>query len=119
MLQRLIATVALIVIPSLAHAADSYTLTISAGKSDRMATAVSFQLPDGEQGAWHLVTADNKPSGKLLTDDYPPDHKHHHGIWSPWTKTEFEGRHPDFWNMGQKLGRVEFVKLDDTFSSPV
>src|SRR5207249_828452 len=26
------------------------------------------------------------PSGKVLTDDYPPNHKHHHGIWFPWTK---------------------------------
>src|ERR1043165_4870810 len=41
------------------------------------------------------------PSGKLIVDDYPPNHKHHHGIWAPWTKTEFEGRHPDFWNMGK------------------
>jgi hypothetical protein len=50
------------------------------------------------------------PSGKLVTDDYPPNHKHHHGIWSPWTATRFEGRSPDFWNMGQKTGTVEFVK---------
>jgi hypothetical protein len=51
------------------------------------------------------------PSGKLVTDDYPPNHKHHHGIWSPWTATRFEGRSPDFWNMGQKTGTVEFVKF--------
>ncbi len=59
------------------------------------------------------------PSGKLLTDDYPPNHLHHHGIWFPWTKTEFEGRHPDFWNMGDGSGRVEFVSLDQTWSGPV
>ncbi|MCY3022037.1 MAG: PmoA family protein [Planctomycetota bacterium] len=59
------------------------------------------------------------PSGKLVTDDYPPNHKHHHGIWTPWTKTEFEGRHPDFWNMGAKTGTVEFVALDDTWSGGV
>ena len=53
------------------------------------------------------------PSGRLITDDFPADHLHHHGVWSPWTKTEFEGRHPDFWNMGQSTGRVEFVALDD------
>ena len=59
------------------------------------------------------------PSGKLVTDDYPPNHKHHHSIWTPWTKTEFEGRHPDFWNMGDKTGTVEFVALDETWSGPV
>lgn len=56
------------------------------------------------------------PSGKLITDDFPPNHIHHHGVWSPWTKTEFEGRKPDFWNMGDGTGRVEFVALDDVWS---
>ena len=59
------------------------------------------------------------PSGVAITDDYPEKHKHHHGIWAPWTKTEFEGRTPDFWNMGQKLGRVEFVELGTSWSGPV
>ena len=52
------------------------------------------------------------PSGKLVTDDFPTNHVHHHGIWMPWTKTEFEGRSPDFWNMGDGKGRVEFVKVE-------
>lgn len=59
------------------------------------------------------------PSGKLVTDDYPPNHIHHHGIWSPWTKTEFEGRKPDFWNMGDGKGRVDFVALDQAWSGSV
>lgn len=52
------------------------------------------------------------PAGRVVTDDYPANHLHHHGIWAPWTKTEFEGRKPDFWNMGAQTGRVEFVALD-------
>ena len=59
------------------------------------------------------------PSGTLVADDYPPKHKHHHGIWSPWTKTEFEGRKPDFWNMGDKTGTVEFVELVTAIEGPV
>lgn len=59
------------------------------------------------------------PSGRLITDDFPPNHIHHHGIWFPWTKTEFEGRHPDFWNMGSETGRVEFVSLDRFFGGAV
>ncbi len=55
------------------------------------------------------------PSGRLITDDFPVGHLHHHGVWSPWTKTEFEGRHPDFWNMGTETGRVEFVAVDDVW----
>ena len=47
------------------------------------------------------------PSGRLVTDDYPSDHYHHHGIWFAWTKTEFEGNHPDFWNVADGTGRVD------------
>ena len=42
------------------------------------------------------------PAGRTVTDDYPIDHKHHHGIWNAWTSTEYEGRKPDFWNMGSR-----------------
>jgi hypothetical protein len=59
------------------------------------------------------------PSGTIVSDDYPVQHVHHHGIWSPWTKTSFQGRAPDFWNMGQKSGTVEFVALDRTWSGAV
>ncbi len=59
------------------------------------------------------------PSGRVVTDDYPPNHIHHHGIWTAWTKTEFEGRHPDFWNMGEGSGRVDSVGVDRTSSGRV
>ena len=59
------------------------------------------------------------PFGTEITDDYPPKHKHHHGVWSPWTKTKFEGREPDFWNMGQGTGTVEFVDLRASWGGPV
>ena len=59
------------------------------------------------------------PSGKLVTDDFPSNHIHHHGVWRAWTNTEFDGRKPDFWNMGDGKGRVEFVSLDDTWNGPV
>ena len=59
------------------------------------------------------------PSGHVVTDDYPSDHHHHHGIWFAWTKTEFEGAHPDFWNVGDKTGRVDFVSLNRPWGGPV
>jgi len=59
------------------------------------------------------------PSGRVITGDYPPDHKHHHGIWSAWTKTRFRGRSPDFWNMGSGTGAVRIMALDSTWSGPV
>ena len=61
----------------------------------------------------------NTPRGKSVTDDYPPNHVHHHGIWAAWTKTEFQGRTPDFWNMAAKTGTVNPVSLDTVWSGPV
>ncbi len=59
------------------------------------------------------------PEGRAITDDYPVDHPHHHGIWWAWTKTEYDGRTPDFWNMGDSTGRVDFDSLDATWSGRV
>ena len=63
-----------------------------------------------------LLTAKGRA---LVTDDFPPNHIHHHGIWWAWTKTEFDGRKPDFWNMGDGKGRVDFVALDSQWSGVV
>jgi len=59
------------------------------------------------------------PAGRVVSDDYPHKHLHHHGLWFAWTKTEFQGRHPDFWNMGQKLGTVAFDAVVDDWSGSV
>lgn len=67
-------------------------------------------------GYLHPITT---PAGTVVSDDYPAQHVHHHGIWTPWTKTSFQGRSPDFWNMGAKTGTVEFVALDRTWSGAV
>jgi hypothetical protein len=91
-------------------------------------TLMEFQAEPGE-----LPREDIKPlyirggylhpirtlSGKTITDDFPPNHIHHHGVWASWTKTEFEGRHPDFWNVGDGKGKVEFVSVEKTFEGPV
>ena len=59
------------------------------------------------------------PGMKLVTDDYPPDHVHHHGIWAAWTRTVFQGRAPDFWNMGNGTGTVEVVGIDSVWDGAV
>jgi hypothetical protein len=59
------------------------------------------------------------PAGRIVTDDYPSDHPHQHGIMFAWTKTEFEGRHPDFWNMGSGTGSVEFDGIGNSWTGPV
>ncbi len=89
---------------------------------------VAYQISNGEvprddipevflrNGYLHPVWT---PSGQIVTDDYPPDHIHHHGIWAAWTNTIFQGRRPDFWNMGQGTGRVEVNGLDSLWSGSV
>lgn len=59
------------------------------------------------------------PSGLQISEDYPTNHIHHHGIWTAWTKTDFEGRHPDFWNMGDGTGTVVPITLDGFWDGPV
>ena len=59
------------------------------------------------------------PGGLLVTDSYATNHLHQHGIWSAWTRTKFDGREPDFWNMAQGKGTVEFVSLDSSWSGVV
>lgn len=46
------------------------------------------------------------PGGEVLSRIQPPDHYHHYGIWNPWTRTEFEGREIDFWNLGEGQATV-------------
>jgi len=59
------------------------------------------------------------PSGKIVTDDFPPDHLHQHGLFFAWVDTVFEGREVDFWNQGKKLGDVIHTAIRRTVSGPV
>lgn len=60
------------------------------------------------------------PNGKILTAHLNPLHPHQSGIWSAWTRTEFEGRTPDFWNIHSNTGRVDQAdSLQDSWEGPV
>lgn len=50
------------------------------------------------------------PSGLVVTDDFPPDHAHQHGLFSAWVNTTFEGRRVDFWNQIGRTGRVSYAR---------
>jgi hypothetical protein len=79
-------------------------------------------LPDGvdpvyaRAGYIHPVRT---PGGVIVTQDYAEVHPHHHGIWSAWTNVEFEGRKPDFWNVGKGTGSVIFESFDETWEGAV
>lgn len=59
------------------------------------------------------------PSGVIVTADYPASHIHHHGIWSAWTRAQFNGHAIDFWNMADGLGTVDFDSMGKVWQGPV
>lgn len=107
------------ILPSLAIAAAASLCHASEVKVEESGTLLRFstenglicayqmqagEVPDGvpaifKHGA-HLHPI-HSPSGRLVTGNHPEDHRWHRGVWMAWTKTEFGGSHPDFWNMGK------------------
>ena len=59
------------------------------------------------------------PRGIRLTQIHPRDHYHHLGLWHPWTRTKFEGRRIDFWNLKNAQGTVRFVRFASKAAGPV
>lgn len=59
------------------------------------------------------------PTGAIVTDDYHPSHVWHHGIWSAWTRSEYDGYSIDFWNMGDGQGKVDFEALAGVWQGAV
>jgi len=59
------------------------------------------------------------PSGRVVTDDFAPDHAHQHGVFFAWVNTTFDGRSVDFWNQHKKTGNVEHIAIESTQQGPV
>jgi hypothetical protein len=99
---------------------DGKSLIISVrGKSVLSYNYAVIEQPDpvfSRSGYLHPIWT---PSGKVVTNDSPPNHLHHHGIWSAWTSSEFEGRKSNFWESKEKQGKVKFFVIEETFSGPV
>ena len=56
-------------------------------------------------------------SGEVLTDDFPRDHYHHHGIFWTWPHVGVDGQEHDIW-AGNTI-RQEFIKRLDCRAGPV
>jgi Methane oxygenase PmoA len=61
----------------------------------------------GRSGFLHPVYS---PAGRIVTDGFPADHMHQHGLMFAWTKTVFDDHAVDFWNQAAQLGHVEHVE---------
>lgn len=59
------------------------------------------------------------PAGRAVTDDFPPDHAHQHGIFFAWVNTTFAGHPVDFWNQMGRTGAIEHVAIEGLVQGPV
>lgn len=59
------------------------------------------------------------PSGFVYTNIQPRDHRHHYGIWNPWTRVEYDGQVYDLWNLGDSLGTVRAKNVDNIYQGDV
>lgn len=110
-------------VPFVELAMDETGLAVAKGKSQALRYNYGLIPPPESQnklytrsGFIHPIWT---PAGKILTRIHPSDHLHHLGFWHPWTKTEFEGRKVDFWNLGEGQGTVRFVRFRNLHSGPV
>jgi hypothetical protein len=57
--------------------------------------------------------------GAIVTDDFPPEHPHQHGIMLAWVDSVFDGKGTDFWNSMKNQGTVEHVEVLGILDGPV
>jgi hypothetical protein len=67
----------------------------------------------GRSGFIHPVWS---PDGNILTSIQPPDHRHHYGIWNPWTRLVYDSVEYDLWNLGDRRGTVRARSIDTVFT---
>lgn len=59
------------------------------------------------------------PSGFVYTCVQPQDHRHHYGIWNPWTRVEYNKKIYDLWNLGDSLGTVRADKIEELYQGEI
>ncbi len=59
------------------------------------------------------------PDGTIVSDDFPPEHPHQHGVMLAWVDSVFRGTPIDFWNSMKQQGLVEHFSLVGMLNGPV
>jgi hypothetical protein len=59
------------------------------------------------------------PDGNVLTTIQPKDHRHHFGIWNPWTHLVYDGVLYDLWNIGEKQGTVKAKDIENIYQGNI
>ncbi|MCF8335358.1 MAG: PmoA family protein [Bacteroidales bacterium] len=110
-------------LPTMDYIQDEESLVLK--KGDQSVLSYRYALYPAPEGVNDLYSRNAyihplySPSGNVLTRIQPPDHYHHYGIWNPWTKTHFDGRAIDFWNLGKGEGTVRFNGFITRVKGPV
>lgn len=79
---------------------------------------VSPPAPEGidtvyeRSGCLHPVCS---PKGRVVTQMFPVDHAHQHGVFTAWVNTTYDGQPIDFWNLAGRTGRVLHERVVSTF----
>ena len=102
-------------------AQESHSLA-SAGKSVMTYNALFVESPDADQpwyGRSGFIHPMYTPSGRVVTDGFPTDHLHQHGLMFAWTSAVVNGRKVDFWNSKKQVGVVEHVETTHADSEKI
>lgn len=81
--------------------AEKGTLTVRDGKVDVLTYRFGDQLKEGidpEQTRSCYIHPLYSPDGKVLTEDFPQDHLHHHGISWTWPIVKTRGQDTQTWH---------------------
>ncbi len=93
---------------------QSETLSLADGDRILMTYNAGFQPSPKPNQPWYgrsgFIHPVLTPSGRVVTDGFPKDHLHQHGLMFAWTSAEFQGKPIDFWNSHQRQGHVEHVE---------
>lgn len=98
---------------------DSTVTVRQAGRIVLTYNKLSPAVPDGidpvyaRSGFLHPVAS---PAGCVVTEAFPFDHAHQHGIFTAWVKTTWQDREIDFWNLAGGTGRVLHQRIVSTFA---
>jgi hypothetical protein len=59
------------------------------------------------------------PEGRIVTEAFPANHPHQHGVFHAWVRTTFEGRSVDFWNQLERTGDVRLLAVESRVQGPL
>lgn len=106
--------------PRTLQAAEPDALTLHSKGTPLLHYNASYVASPKRDAPWYgrsgFVHPFYTPGGRVVTDDFPADHLHQHGLMFAWTSARIGQRHVDFWNSGPRSGvieHVETVQVDD------